>query len=63
MEFNETDLPIELSGERGKLGCLEVLWKHLSSKLFLLVNDKRPSVGQPCDSVGIFIIAQDLHQL
>jgi hypothetical protein len=35
---------IEFSGKASKLGGLEVLGEHITGELFLLVNDKRPSM-------------------
>jgi hypothetical protein len=46
---------VELASKRSKLGSLEVLWKHCSSKLLLLVDDEGSPVRQPGDGIRVFL--------
>ena len=54
---------VQLAGEAGELGRLEVLGQDLVRERFLLVDDESVAVGEPAYHVLVFFVAQYVHQL
>lgn len=54
---------VQFAGETREFRSFEILDQDLRGKLFLLVNNKGSSMGQPRYRVGILVVRQDFHQL
>ena len=54
--------PVQLAGEGGELGLLEVLAHELGGEAALLVDEKSSSVRQPPDDVVVALVVEQLHE-